>query len=1304
MAPSHFSAIGKDHLAAATSSSSAVSMPKTLDKSSKDAIQKIRSALLSEAGISLQPALEAIAALLADPSLTQPSEGRSGSAETPRGRSDSDKDKDGSKGRDSGKEGTPGNHSTAPPATLWRGQVSQRVHEHLTDIFVDEMDQDSVPRLAALVEILHRLGPLLTPSVIVTDWWDLLLRPVLKNVSVTSMTASKARDLVFRAMASAASSAYVDESPPVAVWPAVDEHGTTVRKAGDALYTMAATTVPQSPSHRSARSGSTASSSVFSSSGIAGSSKALGVKEDMFKRFAHRIFDLYTSEVMYAFDGSREEDDQKDAEGAEEDEQTRATAVAAATASSSPSNLHIRTDHSCTRLHQRDSNGSRAPLSPNVDASSARNKLNAQISAVWKCNMEALLLSFGSAEPKRFFHHMAESFREGPARICLLVLLATFLRQHSIHIYHITSTALPKQILLSLQLDTSSTVVSLGITVLVMMMPHIPDWIANGGAGGLPTFLSIFSRILDWRKLDIGWEHQAGDGHDAERHVKDEGFAEVNRLAKRLNIRSDIEWQRVVDKGPAIPPDPMQFFTFLYGLFPCNTIRFLRAPIAYLRKACYESPFEGDWENIIDERAIQMRASTILRSHALHPALITLNSEKEVQDKQRWMRLEAADITAECISLYLGAWHDPATPAMLISPSHDSALLPSLQGGIPMQSSSSGVGERNLDHSLSLAGSLNPSEELLERPIIPPLDLEGERTPSLGSTRLAMSIAPTPGSMPLATHRRGSSANMSTGSASSAPRPTSSVATRTAVNADDILATYASLNRGDQVVTSQRVSQAEHYGIPVATPGLMSRSTTWAPDASSEVVFPPSVVGPRSGSASRAGMMSGIPPPIGQGPQGRFRFPAAASTVLGTLAGVQTGSAQDASASDPASPAVHDFASSRFDRGHTGSWRSMSRAPPPEVARGRSSRTSSPTRDGGSLNRHSLVASLSNSTRFTDSSGQSRPARAEVYSELMALQRENLLMRNELNFELYLKEQHLRHIGRLHRERINDTALEAERQNLYYTVRSLRAQLANLTVRTEKQRTEAATIKSRHLNWENEQNSRLKSFRDERKAWIAEMQNLRAQLEEATATIKAQDDQMQEALNARFEVEARLTIAEPKLLKVEEYHNKVQQLSSALAHWESDIQKYEEQRREMEVMLGRWREMELVLESMDRQVADSEQREADAEDRAEQLHIQLQRACAHARASASDYPSYSQLSSGLPAAPTLVGKATSKQIQEYVKRNEALEAECSELRARLGEARAAADYIRYKEQHGQSEGTTTEAADDSDVPNVHLSQ
>jgi hypothetical protein len=130
------------------------------------------------------------------------------------------------------------------------------------------------------------------------------------------------------------------------------------------------------------------------------------------------------------------------------------------------------------------------------------------------------------------------------------------------------------------------------------------------------------------------------------------------------------------------------------------------------------------------------------------------------------------------------------------------------------------------------------------------------------------------------------------------------------------------------------------------------------------------------------------------------------------------------------------------------------------------------------------------------------------------LQRENLLLRNELNFELYLKEQHLRHIGRLHREKVTDTALEAERQNLYHTVRTLRttnaAQHAELSG--------SAVARKRHRP-----RLGMCSGRQTSTTWTSEARELKAQAEEYAAKIATLTQQVEESGAQLFELQIKVT-------------------------------------------------------------------------------------------------------------------------------------------------------------------------------------
>ena len=64
---------------------------------------------------------------------------------------------------------------------------------------------------------------------------------------------------------------------------------------------------------------------------------------------------------------------------------------------------------------------------------------------------------------------------------------------------------------------------------------------------------------------------------------------------------------------------------------------------------------------------------------------------------------------------------------------------------------------------------------------------------------------------------------------------------------------------------------------------------------------------------------------------------------------------------------------------------------------------------------------------------------SHVVEAIAGLQREVLLLRNELNFELWLSREHVKHIGRLYQDRILSKGAEAERQGL---VRCVRVMLA----------------------------------------------------------------------------------------------------------------------------------------------------------------------------------------------------------------------------------------------------------------------
>ncbi|KAF2143650.1 uncharacterized protein K452DRAFT_296651 [Aplosporella prunicola CBS 121167] len=127
----------------------------------------------------------------------------------------------------------------------------------------------------------------------------------------------------------------------------------------------------------------------------------------------------------------------------------------------------------------------------------------------------------------------------------------------------------------------------------------------------------------------------------------------------------------------------------------------------------------------------------------------------------------------------------------------------------------------------------------------------------------------------------------------------------------------------------------------------------------------------------------------------------------------------------------------------------------------------------------------------------SSPTHVRLTQNLATLQREVMLLRNDLNFERYLKNQHLSHIGQLQRRHIKESRVEAETQNLINTNRNLKAKLQKANELYAQLKKETMTGRNQSKKWEGELSTKLKSFRDESKTWHTEEESLRTGLHKA---------------------------------------------------------------------------------------------------------------------------------------------------------------------------------------------------------------
>lgn len=212
-----------------------------------------------------------------------------------------------------------------------------------------------------------------------------------------------------------------------------------------------------------------------------------------------------------------------------------------------------------------------------------------------------------------------------------LTLLCEFIQSQPPHLHMVQQTSLFDNILRCLQLDTSTTGVSLALTALIMLLPNMPSSLVKF----LPTLFNIYARLLFWdreRTLEI-------EGHVAD---SDHGMSGTPTWEKCTYSR---------DIDGLIIPHLQDYFTILYGLYPLNFVDYIRKPERYLRHA--NAPNADDIE--VQPSEIRHRSERFRQCHTLHPNFYNLTVESEKTDFSRWIKSEAAEVVASCMALCLAS-------------------------------------------------------------------------------------------------------------------------------------------------------------------------------------------------------------------------------------------------------------------------------------------------------------------------------------------------------------------------------------------------------------------------------------------------------------------------------------------------------------------------------------------------------------------------------------------------------------------------------------------------------------------------
>ena len=190
---------------------------------------------------------------------------------------------------------------------------------------------------------------------------------------------------------------------------------------------------------------------------------------------------------------------------------------------------------------------------------------------------------------------MSEVFRcfsSTSARLQLLIFLNNYSSHPDFppHAKVLANHPLLDSLVLSLELDLSSTACAVGLTLISKLLPLLAVHAPNALISRLPQFISILARVSSWH---------TGTPQDA---IEDETLF-------LPDVNPDLHWQPLTFTFnlAAFAPETDRYFSQLYYLFPWNFVKFARDPVEYVERSGFECPYTAGWTAVLNKTAIRAR-------------------------------------------------------------------------------------------------------------------------------------------------------------------------------------------------------------------------------------------------------------------------------------------------------------------------------------------------------------------------------------------------------------------------------------------------------------------------------------------------------------------------------------------------------------------------------------------------------------------------------------------------------------------------------------------------------------------------
>jgi hypothetical protein len=191
-----------------------------------------------------------------------------------------------------------------------------------------------------------------------------------------------------------------------------------------------------------------------------------------------------------------------------------------------------------------------------------------------------------------------------------------------------------KSLIRSLFLDASSTVCTIGLTLLTKLLPIFAVHARDRLQQQLAKYFAVLARVILWKERAASTIHR-----DSEEQPDSELEKIIDRNAANLwPISPNFAWNRLEVTFTATvstPPSPRSFFTMLYYLYPSNLIKFFNNPAQYVLDANVTNPYTLPWEKVLNQHEIRRRSEA---SHLYYPDH-TVHSTQPLPDTYQATRL-----------------------------------------------------------------------------------------------------------------------------------------------------------------------------------------------------------------------------------------------------------------------------------------------------------------------------------------------------------------------------------------------------------------------------------------------------------------------------------------------------------------------------------------------------------------------------------------------------------------------------------------------------------------------------------------